>query len=76
MINELTLDRADLIPVYREKWRQIALSTQPIDRHKAAESILNAYAIAGIQPPKIIFCDSPFAAFSYVSQEKGRSSQG
>jgi hypothetical protein len=70
MINEITTAQADLIPVYREKWRQIALSTQPIDRHKAAESILNAYAFAGIKPPEIVFCDSPYAAFSYVSQKE------
>ncbi len=69
MINDITPAQAELIPVYREKWRQIALSTQPIDRHQAAESILNAYTFAGIKPPRIIFCDSPSAAFSYVSQE-------
>jgi hypothetical protein len=46
MIHEITLEQADLIPAYREKWRQIALYTQPIDRHKAAESILNARAIS------------------------------
>jgi hypothetical protein len=31
MINEITTAQSELIPVYREKWRQIALSTQPID---------------------------------------------
>jgi hypothetical protein len=27
-----------LIPVYREKWKAIALSTEPIDRKKATEA--------------------------------------
>ncbi|MEW5856259.1 MAG: hypothetical protein AB1861_02560 [Cyanobacteriota bacterium] len=35
-IDKLTPQEA-LIPVYRQKWRAIALSTEPIDRQKAAE---------------------------------------
>ena len=70
MINQLNLEQAAQILVYREKWRQVALSTQPIDRQKVAESIVSAYAIAGIKRPKIVLCDSPYAAFLYTSQEE------
>ncbi|MEG4588509.1 hypothetical protein QUA54_25305 [Microcoleus sp. MOSTC5] len=34
-IYRLTQEQEALIPVYREKWRAIALSTEPIDRQKA-----------------------------------------
>jgi len=37
-IGELTPEQVALIPVYREKWRAIALSTEPIDPQKATEA--------------------------------------
>ena len=48
-----------LIQVYREKWEQIALSTEPIDRQKALDIVEKAYSCLGIKTPKIIFCASP-----------------
>ncbi|MEP0757783.1 DUF6745 domain-containing protein [Coleofasciculus sp. FACHB-T130] len=56
-----------MIPVYREKWRKIALSTEPIDRGKAAESVINAYDSIGKKAPKIIFSNSPYAALKTFS---------
>jgi hypothetical protein len=44
LITELTPEQEALIPVYREKWRAIALSTDPIDRQKATEAVKLAYA--------------------------------
>lgn len=44
IISKLTPEQKALIPVYREKWRQIALSTERIDREKAAEALKDAYA--------------------------------
>jgi hypothetical protein len=41
-IDKLTPQEA-LIPVYRQKWRAIALSTEPIDHQKAAEVVKTAY---------------------------------
>lgn len=52
------------IPLYREKWRGIALQTGPIDRHKAKEAVKSAYAVLGKQEPEIVFFDSPYAALS------------
>ncbi len=65
MFAELTPEQETQIPIYRQKWRQIALSTQRVDRQKAADAILAAYATTGIKPPKIVFCDSSYAAFLY-----------
>ena len=42
-ITKLTPEQEALIPVYRE-WRAIALSTERIDREKAAEAVKAAYA--------------------------------
>ncbi len=39
-LKKLIPAQEDLIPVYQEKWRAIALSTGPIDRSQAAETIL------------------------------------
>ncbi len=59
----LTPEQEALIPGYQEKWRQIYLSTQPIDRLKAAAAVRAAYAVMGKQAPtEIVFCASPRAA--------------
>lgn len=63
VIDKLTPEQEALIPVYREKWRAIALSTEPIDPQKAAEAVTAAYALLGKKPPLILFCDSPYASF-------------
>lgn len=63
IITELTPEQEALIPVYREKWRKIALSTERIDRKKAADAIKAAYTWFGAKQPEILFVDSPYAAF-------------
>ena len=65
-IEQLTPEQEALIPVYREKWRRIALSTKPIDRQKAADTIKAAYAAVCFEEPYILFCDSPFAGLINV----------
>ncbi|MGL5058711.1 MAG: DUF6745 domain-containing protein [Microcoleus sp.] len=66
-IEQLTPQQQALIPVYQKKWQQIALSTEPIDREKAAESVKFAYAALGYKAPQIVICDSPRAAFDRIS---------
>ena len=63
-IAKLTPEQAALIPVYREKWRSIALTTIPIDRQKARESVTAAYQLLDLPEPEIIFFDSPYAAWN------------
>ncbi|BAY27404.1 hypothetical protein NIES2100_72280 [Calothrix sp. NIES-2100] len=63
-IAKLTPEQAALIPVYREKWTSIALSTIPIDRQKARESVTVAYQLLDLPEPEIIFFDSPYAAWN------------
>lgn len=55
LIETLTPEQEALIPVYREKWRAIALSTEPIDCQKAAETVKGAYAVIDKKQPQIVF---------------------
>lgn len=67
---KLTPEQEALIPVYREKWRQIAVSTQRLDRQKACKAIKAAYALIGEAEPEIIFYDSPKAALNTIIQSQ------
>ena len=70
LIENLTPEQEALIPVYREKWRAIAFSTERIDREKASEALKVAYAAFAFEVPEIVFCDSPYAAFSKIFLDK------
>ena len=65
-VKKLTPAQEALIPVYQEKWRAIALSTGPINRSQAAETIKAAYAIIGKKVPEIVFCDRPYEAADII----------
>ncbi|OUL31245.1 hypothetical protein BV372_20700 [Nostoc sp. T09] len=62
MIKKLTPQQEALIPVYRDKWRKIALSTERIDREKAAKAVKATYVLIGLEEPEVVFYDSPKAA--------------
>jgi len=70
----LTPEQTALIPIYREKWRQIGLSIEPIDRPIATAAINSAYNIIGFPEPEIIFCDSPYIALQAVEPLRIRDS--
>ena len=53
LIEKLTPEQEALIPVYREKWRAIALSTERIDREKAAEAVKSTYVTIGFKNLKL-----------------------
>ncbi len=61
-IDALTPEQEALIPVYLEKWRNIGLSTEKINRKKAAKLVNKAYALNGLSEPEMIFLDSPRTA--------------
>jgi len=69
----LTPEQEAEIPVYQKKWRAVALSTEAIDRRKAAAAVKNVYKLMGKTAPKIEFCPSPYAALVAMSN-RGRSS--
>ncbi|MEG4046091.1 DUF6745 domain-containing protein [Microcoleus sp. Pol17_C1] len=65
-VKKLTPEQAALIPVYREKWRAISLSTGPINRSQAEETIKSAYSAIGKKAPEIIFVDRPYEAADLI----------
>ncbi|WP_366516569.1 DUF6745 domain-containing protein [Microcoleus sp. PH2017_20_SFW_D_A] len=74
-VKKLTPAQEALIRVYRDKWKAIALSTGPIDRSQAAETITLAYRAIGKPAPEIIFCDRPYQAANIIAShaDKPRS---
>ena len=60
IITELTPEQEALIPVYKDKWLKIALSTQKIDKKKAAEAIKDFYQFIDEDEPEILSFDSPY----------------
>ncbi|MEH1970354.1 MAG: DUF6745 domain-containing protein [Nostoc sp.] len=70
LIEKLTPEQEALIPVYRDKWRAIALSTERINREKATEAVKAAYVTIGFEEPEIIFCDSPYVGIKIVIQKQ------
>ncbi|MEG4028536.1 MULTISPECIES: DUF6745 domain-containing protein [unclassified Microcoleus] len=65
-VKKLTPEQAALIPVYREKWRARSLSTGPINRSQAAETVKSAYSAIGLKAPEIIFVDRPYEAADLI----------
>lgn len=57
-----------LIPEYQEKWKQIYLSTEPIDRLRAEAAVKGAYAVMGQKEPEVVFCTSPRAALEHLQE--------
>ncbi len=62
IISELTPEQEALIPVFRDKWLKIALSTERIDKKKAKKAVTAAYQWFASEAPEIIFVDSPNTA--------------
>ncbi len=61
-LSSLTPEQAALLPVLREKWLSIGLSTEPSDRSRAEAAVRLAYRRAGIaEPEQIIWLGSPMA---------------
>ena len=63
-IEELTGEQEALIPIYRDKWIEIAFSTQPLNRSKASEIANRLYYLMGFEEPNIHFVRSPYEALN------------
>ena len=62
-ITRLSLDQAKLLPAFREKWRALTLSTEPVDPETVVEAVKLAYTAIGLPKPEVLFFPSPYAAF-------------
>ena len=59
-ITELTPEQAARLPEFRDKWLNIGLSTEPVDRAKAELAIDELYESVGLEKPKLkIWMKSP-----------------
>jgi len=62
LIENLTPEQEALLPVYRDKWLKIGLSTEPLDFEKAKKAAVVAYKKAGLSPPgRFAHCQSPLS---------------
>jgi hypothetical protein len=66
IITELTKEQEAMIPVYRDKWRSIAMQTEPIDQEKVAEAIKATYAVCEYLEPEIFFYGNPCTAIEQI----------
>lgn len=71
MITELTPQQEAMLPVYKEKWENIGMCTDPIDREKAIAAVKFAYECAGKTPPEVFhFARSPLECCKMQSEIK------
>ncbi|WP_199338650.1 MULTISPECIES: hypothetical protein [Nostoc] len=66
IITELTEEQEAMIAIYRDKWRRIAISTEPINHEKVAAVIKAAYAVSNYPEPEILFYSNPMIAIQKV----------
>ncbi len=60
-IESLTAAQIARFPEFVKKWTEIGLSTQPANRKEAEDGVCEAYRIAGIKKPRIVWCGSPLS---------------
>jgi len=60
-IEKLTEKQIAKFPEYVDKWTKIGLCTEPADRKMAEKGIKEAYKIAGLKAPRIVWCGSPMS---------------
>jgi hypothetical protein len=66
---KLTPEQEALIPVYREKWRAIALATDPIDNQTLSQAVTSSYVAIGKAEPEVLIFDSPPQALNAINNQ-------
>jgi hypothetical protein len=67
MIKNLTAEQEALLPVYRDKWLDIGLSTEPLNFEKAKAAVCVAYESVGLpKPTKFYTAKSPVDAIRLI----------
>ena len=73
-IESLTPEQEAMIPVYRDRWLKIGLSTEPTDREAAIRAARRCYESVGLTPPeRVIFARSPVEAADLISKAGAKS---
>ena len=60
-IESLTPEQIAKFPAYVEEWTRYGTCTEPADRPRAEAAIAAMYEVAGKEPPRVIWCDSPLS---------------
>ena len=68
-IFQLNSEQQALIPIYRQKWQEIAVTNKTIDRSLATQAINAAYSFIELSPPDILFFPNPYTALEHIYQE-------
>ena len=76
MITSLTEEQLAGMSDIREKWRGYGLSCEPADRKRAEQGIVEAYRVAELPAPQIIWCDSPLAGLAARTEFMARTKKG
>jgi len=66
ILDHIDSESALLLAAYTNKWRALALSTQPINLEQAKTAVENVYANIGKEKPSVLFFPSPFSALSVL----------
>ena len=61
-IENLTPEQIARFPEFVSRWKEIGLSTQPMNRPETARGIARCYEIAGRKTPRIVFTTSPLVS--------------
>ena len=62
-IESLTEAQIAQLPIYRDKWLKIGLSTDPLDFEAAKAAAMKCYKLAGLEAPKYFYrFQSPYSA--------------
>lgn len=68
-LENLTPQQESLLDVYKDKWLEIGLCTDPIDFEETKKAVNECYECAGLTPPTDIYkCDSPESAINLISE--------
>ena len=76
MITSLTDEQMARMSEIRNKWRRYGLSCEPADRTCAEQGIVEAYRVAELPAPQIVWCASPLAGLAARTEFMARTKKG
>lgn len=65
-LNRMTSEQKAMIPIIRQKWKSLALLTEPLDRTEFINTIRSAYLALQLNEPNIYFFESPLAGVNFL----------
>jgi len=66
-IEQLTAEQAAYLPIFREEWLRVGLSTDRVDKEASTDAIKRLYAAGGYDEPLIMHFDSPWQCIMSIN---------